>query len=149
MKLLYIYRNLNLGFSIGKVFRPIEKEMKKFAEVDSIELPCANYSLQGLCQNIKAIRKAIKKNAYDVIHITGTEHYLIPFLWQQSVVVTIHDLGHYLSLKGVRAFIFYLLHILPIGKAKKIVCISNYTLEELSQGVTLPVYKLSQREYKH
>ena len=36
MKILFIYRHPSMGFSIGKVFRPIEEEMKKYAEVDSI-----------------------------------------------------------------------------------------------------------------
>ena len=31
MKILYIYRNQSLGFSIAKVFRPIEEEMRKYA----------------------------------------------------------------------------------------------------------------------
>ena len=47
MRILFIYRNPAMGFSIGKVFKPIEEEMKKYAEVDSIELPVANYSLKG------------------------------------------------------------------------------------------------------
>ena len=48
MKVLYIYRHPDMGFSIGKVFRPIENEMRKHAEVDSIYLPVPNYSVKGL-----------------------------------------------------------------------------------------------------
>lgn len=131
-----------MGFSIGKVFKPIEEEMKKYAEVDSIELPCSNYSLRSMWKNLRAARKAVKSNKYDVIHITGTEHYLIPF-FSQPVIVTIHDLGHYLSLTGIRSVFYYLLHILPISKADRIVCISNYTQEELYKSLVCDKNKVS------
>ena len=133
MRILYIYRHPHLGYSIGKVFRSIEEEMKKYAEVDAIYLPEPNYSLKGLWKNIRYAQKYCKRKKYDIIHITGTEHYLIPFL-KQCVVVTIHDLGHYLSLKGIRKIAYNLLHILPLRKANKIVCISNYTKDELFQA---------------
>lgn len=80
MKILFIYRHPSMGFSIGKVFRPIEEEMKKYAEVDSIYMPTSQYSLNSIWQNIKTTRKAINSKKYDIVHITGTEHYLIPFL---------------------------------------------------------------------
>lgn len=93
MNILYIYRNSAFGYSIGKVFKPIEEEMKKYAEVDSIELPAANYSLRSLWRNIRCAQRAVRQKKYDIVHITGSEHYLIPFLWGQKVVVTVHDLG--------------------------------------------------------
>ena len=96
MRILYIYRHPHLGYSIGKVFRSIEEEMKKYAEVDAIYLPEPNYSLKGLWKNIRYAQKYCKRKKYDIIHITGTEHYLIPFL-KQCVVVTIHDLGRALK----------------------------------------------------
>ena len=135
MKILYIYRHSDMGFSIGRVFKSIEKEMGKYADVNNIELPCANYSLLSIWYNIIAICKVVYKNKYDVIHITGTEHYLLPFLWKQHVVLTIHDLGHYLSLQGIRKVVFNLLHIFPIRMANKIVCISNYAKEELYKSI--------------
>jgi hypothetical protein len=102
MKLLYIYRHPNLGYSISKVFHPIETEMRNYADVDSIYLPVSNYSFKGLWENIKYVQKHCKNKKYDIIHITGTEHYLLPFLLGNKVVVTVHDLGRLLSLKGLR-----------------------------------------------
>lgn len=95
MKVLYIYRHPDMGYSIGRVFKPIEEEMKNYAEVDSLYMPVPNYSLKGLWKNIRAARKAVGQKHYDVVHITGAEHYLIPFLLGQKVVVTVHDLGFY------------------------------------------------------
>ena len=80
MKILYIYRNPQMGFSIGKVFMPIEEEMRKYAEVDSLELPCANYSPRSMWNNVKAAKEKVRKKHYDIVHITGAEHYLLPFL---------------------------------------------------------------------
>ena len=61
MKLLYIYRHPDLGYSIGKVFHPIENEMKKYAEVESVNLPIPNYSLKGVWKNIRFVQKHCKK----------------------------------------------------------------------------------------
>ena len=82
MKILLIYRNKEMGFSIGKVFKPIEQELRNFCDVDSIELPCANYSIRPLIMNIKFAKEIIRKEHYDLVHITGAEYYLIPFLKQ-------------------------------------------------------------------
>ena len=99
MRILYIYRHPDMGFSIGKVFKPIEEEMKKYAEVDSVYLPCSNYQPKSLWKNIRAARKAVSQKRYDIIHITGAEHYLIPFLNRYITVVTVHDLGFYTNHK--------------------------------------------------
>ena len=70
MTILYIYRNPNMGVSIGKVFKPIEQEMKKYAEIDSIYLPSTNYSIKGLGRNILYVQKVIiKKWMYIVKYI--------------------------------------------------------------------------------
>ena len=138
MRVLYIYRHPNMGFSIGKVFKPIEEEMRKYAEVDVIYMPVANYSLCGIWKNVKAVQNAIKVKQYDIVHITGTEHYLIPFLRDLRIVVTVHDLGRYLTLSGLRKWLYYGLHIWMLGYAKKIVCISVATMDELNRSIKLP-----------
>ena len=47
MKILFINRNHRMGFSIGKVFKPIVEEMRQYGYVDCIELPCSDYSLRS------------------------------------------------------------------------------------------------------
>lgn len=138
IKVLYIYRHPNMGYSIGRVFKPIEEEMKKYAEVDSVYLPVPNYSLRGLWQNIRAARKAVRQKHYDVVHITGAEHYLIPFLRGQKVVVTVHDLGS-LLIKGnlLRSFIKNWLFIDSLKGADCITFISQKTCDECNRMVRL------------
>lgn len=138
MKILFIYRNHGLGFSIGKVFKPIEQEMRTYGEVDSVELPCANYSLKSLWKNIKAARKSAKQKEYDIIHITGTEHYLIPFISKRNVIVTVHDLGFYTNKKfSISRTIKYFLFISTLRYAKYVTFISEKSESEAHKLVHL------------
>lgn len=131
MKILYIYRNPKMGFSIGKVFKPIEEEMRKYAEVDSVELPCANYSLRSMYRNINAAQMAVAKKHYDIVHITGAEHYLLPFLRKQNTVVTVHDLGFFTNHKfGLRAIKKYFLWIKTLPLASYATFISEKSEQE-------------------
>lgn len=122
-----------MGFSVGKVFRPIELEMGKYANVDSLELPIANYSFKGLWTNISYLRKHLKKASYDVVLITGTENYLLPFITSSKKVVVVHDVKSFFNhVSGVRRKIKELMFIKVLGKADKIVSISEQTQKELS-----------------
>lgn len=143
MKILYIYRHPDMGYSIGKVFRPIENQMRKHADVDSIYLPASNYSIKGLWRNIRYVRKFCKKKIFDIIHITGTEHYLLPFLRDERVVITIHDLGFYTNhksnFKNILKYVFWI-KILPLA--------SHVTfISEKSKRETLQLIKLSEEKY--
>ena len=143
MKILYIYRHPDMGYSIGKVFRPIEEEMKKHAEVDSIYLPVPNYSLKGLWKNIRYALKHCKKNKYDVIHITGTEHYLLPFLQNKKTVITVHDLGFYANNKlNSRNILKYFLWIKTLPLASHVTFIS-----EKSKNEALGLVKLKKEKF--
>ena len=138
MRILYIYRNPQMGFSIGKVFKPIEEELKKNAEVDSIELPCANYSLRSMWHNVRAARNAVRKKHYDIVHITGAEHYLLPFLRKEKTVVTVHDLGFFTNHRfGLRAIKKYFLWIRTLPLANYVTFISEKSEEEALRLVKL------------
>lgn len=138
MKILYISRNPKMGFSIGKVFSSIIGKMKEKADVDSIELPRWNYHPKNLLTNIKAARDAVRKKEYDIVHITGTEHYLIPFLRGQHVVVTVHDLGFFTNKRLTpRTFGKYLLWIYSLKFADYVTFISDKSEEEALRLVHL------------
>ena len=138
MRVLYIYRNPKMGYSIGKVFRPIERAMREKCEVDSIEMPCYGYSLKSLYRNIRYVRNVLSKTHYDIVHITGTEHYLLPFLQKYKTVVTVHDLGFYTSFKKSLKLLFkYLLWIRTIPMASMVTFISNKSKEEANEFVTI------------
>ena len=86
-----------MGYSIGKVFNSIEEEIKKNDDIVSLYMPTWGYSFKSLWKNIIAVREKTKSQNYDVIHITGQEHYLIPFIDKTKLVVTVHDLDSIIS----------------------------------------------------
>lgn len=132
-----------MGYSIGKVFRPIEEEMKKYAEVDSIYLPVPNYSFKGLWKNIRYAQKCCKKKQYDIIHITGTEHYLLPFLRNKKTILTVHDLGFYTNNKlSIRNILKCFLWIKTLPLASHVTFIS-----EKSKNEALGLVKLREGNY--
>ena len=138
MKILFINRNHRMGFSIGKVFKPIVEEMRQYGHVDCIELPCSDYSLKSLWHNIKAARNAVKKEKYDIVHITGSEHYLLPFLRKYNTVVTVHDLGIYTNKKlGLRTIPKYLFWIRTLPLANYVTFISDKSEREALKLVKL------------
>lgn len=137
MKVLYIYRHTDLGYSIRKVFQSIEDEMKKHAEVYSIYLPVPNYSLKGLWKNIRYVKKHCKNKKFDIIHITGTEHYLIPFLLGNKVLITVHDLGRFLNLKGLRKLRYWMMQVAVLKFADAITCISSKTFYEVKNNISI------------
>lgn len=132
MKILYLYRNPAMGYSIGKVFAPIEIAISEYEEVDSFCMPAFGYSLTSLWQNISAVRKRITSQNYDVIHITGQENYLIPFLDKSKLVVTVHDLDSIISSEhGIAGRIKHLSFINTLSFAKYLTCISEKSKKEV------------------
>lgn len=133
MKILYLYRNPAMGYSIGKVFAPIERAMRNYAEVDSYNMPAFGYSIKSLWQNLTMTRKKALSKPYDVIHITGQEHYLIPFLPKNRLVVTIHDLGFAQHGHGISGKVKHLLFVDTLKMVSNLTCISEKTRTEVAR----------------
>lgn len=131
MKILFIYRNPAMGYSIGKVFYPIEKEMRNNSQIDSIYLPCSNYSIISLWKNIQFVIHKLENEKYDIVHITGTEHYLLPFLTSYNTIITVHDLGFYTEQKrSLKLLGKYLLWVKSLSYAKYVTFISEFSKQE-------------------
>ncbi len=146
MRILYIYRSMESGHSIRRVFQPIESRMRDFAEVDSIFLPSPYASLPALYKNIRYAMSYVKKHDYDVVHITGDVYYLTYFLRKYKVVTTVHDLGFYTTVpkKSLRSFLLHCLWIKPLRFSSIVTFISEKSrsealaLEELDNTVVIP-----------
>lgn len=129
-----------MGYSIGKVFNTLENEIRKHAHIESIYLPCSNYKILSLHKNIKYVLQYLRGKKIDIIHITGTEHYLLPFLRNYNTIVTVHDLGFYTeNRKSLRLYFKYLLWIKTLKYAKCVTFIS-----EKSKDETLKLEKIKQ-----
>lgn len=132
MKILYLYRNRAMGYSIGKVFAPIETAISESEEVDSLSMPAYGYSIKSLLQNISVVRKKVAHEQYDVIHITGQENYLIPFIDKSKLVVTVHDLDSIISSEhGIAGIIKHLSFINTLSSVKYLTCISEKSKKEV------------------
>lgn len=132
MKILYLYRNQAMGYSIGKVFAPIESAISEYEEVFSLSMPAFGYSFKSLLKNISIVRKKVAQEQYDVIHITGQENYLIPFLDKSKLVVTVHDLDSIISSEhGIVGKIKHLCFINTLSLVKYLTCISEKSKKEV------------------
>ncbi|MBO7637077.1 MAG: glycosyltransferase family 4 protein [Paludibacteraceae bacterium] len=144
MKILYLYRNSAMGYSIGKVFAPIETTVAEYEEVDSLYMPAYGYSLKSLLQNISVVRKKVAQEQYDVIHITGQENYLIPFLDKSKLVVTVHDLDSIISSEhGIAGRIKHLCFINTISSARYLTCISEKSKKEVIDNCKVEADKIT------
>lgn len=144
MKILYIYRNQNAGYSIGRVFKPIEECLKKREEVCSLYLPRYRASLSDILVNVKYVVEHIKKNNYDIIHITGDVYYLALFIKHSKVVVTVHDIGFYTNNKfNLRKILRYLFWIRPIKMVSHVTFITSKTETEFLNVLSLKRGKYS------
>lgn len=128
-----------MGFSIKKVFAPIEEAMQEYCEVDSFYLPSTNYSPLSLLKNIRATVQKCKSKKYDIVHITGVEHYLLPFLRQNNTIVTVHDLGFYTNnkLSIIKSLWKFYIWIYPINFASRVTFISEKSKAEADRLLTL------------
>ena len=136
MKILLVYRNHSIGYSIHRVFTVVQAELEKYIEVDTLELPAKQYNLSGFKQNICAVKDTVRKGNYDIVHITGQDHYLIPYIRKTKVVVTVHDLGFFTNhLKTFKALMKYFLWVLPIRFADFVTCISDKSQKECLKWV--------------
>lgn len=134
MKVLLIYRNPAMGISIGKTYGQIQQELGKKCDVEDLYLPSKDYKISSLIDNIRIVNSKLYGNNYDIVHITGSEHYLIPFLKHKRVVVTVHDLGFYTQRKkSISLLLKNLLWIQTLRFAKCVICISNKTKMEVKK----------------
>ena len=103
-------------------------------------MPYANYSPHSLYRNITFVLSKIKKTDYDIIHITGTEHYLLPFLNRRKTIITIHDIKSISdSQTGIKGWLKKTIWIKSLYFTNNIVCISDFTYSEIK--LQLPKYK--------
>lgn len=144
MEIVYIYRSPKMGISISVDFPPIVNCVSKKYKTKSITFSTGNYSVFSLMKNIYITLRYMKKHKDAVIHITGTENYLIPFLKRYKTVVTVHDLGFYEIMKpGIKKKIKYKLFVESLKYADRVVFISQKSMQEGKKLVAINEEKTS------
>lgn len=125
-----------MGYSIKKSFNAIEAEMKKYCEVDSIYFNNDKFSFRACIRNIIAVRQYMKNHPNTIMHLTGTENYILPFLTKYKTIVTFHDLGFYFTQRNpFKKILLKYLFVKPLEKAYMVTCVSDKTQEEVRRYV--------------
>lgn len=137
MKILYIYRHPAMGYSIQRVFKPIERALAEQHDVHSMSLPCSNYHPASLIKNIWFATKKVNGGGYDIVHITGTEHYLLPFLRKQRTVMTVHDIGSIATKGGLRGCLKRMIWLGSLNYATQLTFVSRKSEQETSERIKL------------
>jgi len=126
IRAVFIFRDpFKKGHSIEELFKGVIFEFNKY-----IKAECFFYnSSQSLFRNVLRLR-AIQA---DIYHITGDVNYMALFLPKSKVVLTLHDIGHFKSLKNWHRIIYGLLWIrLPLLRSAAVTAVSSYTRNDIA-----------------
>lgn len=128
--LTLIYRDARPGnYSIEQLFAALEPKFRNDFELSEIVLPNSSIHLRGFIKNILHACRQSK----GIKHVTGDTHYLAIFL-RGRIVLTIHDCGHLLKLRGFKKLIYkWLWFRLPCWRSSAVTVISESTKEVLEQ----------------
>ena len=118
--------------SIERLFAAIKPHLVTDSVVKTVVVPCQPTGLLALWANIRHARK----HSEGLLHITGDVQYLAIFLPWRRTILTIHDCGYLLKLKGFKRFIYkWLWFKLPCMCAARITVISDSTRQVLEREV--------------
>lgn len=125
MKICFVNRDPELGgTSIEEIFEGLGLEL-----ADKIDIVWYHYS--GRHSFIRNIRNLLQLKA-DVYHITGGVYFLAYFLLRHSIILTIHDIGGYKELRGLKRWIFKVFFLKwPMKLSDAITTVSEFTRNDI------------------
>lgn len=129
MRVLFLFRPPEAGYSIAKVFREI---LETVPGASRIEVPAYGGSPSVLWRNLRFVRRLRKE--FDIFHITGDITYCALVLPGHRTVLTMHDMNllEYYKARGLKSWLLRLLwYYLPMKRAAVVTCISEKTRKEL------------------
>ena len=127
MKVCFVHRDPSSGgTSIEEIFQGLIEVLE-----EKISIQQFHYNKRhSLLHNLRRLKQM---NA-DIYHITGGVYFIAPFIRHKKVIITIHDIGHFRQLKGIKRWIFGLLYFKwPIYRADAITSVSEFTADNLRQ----------------
>ncbi|MFI8604786.1 glycosyltransferase [Cellulophaga baltica] len=133
MKINYIFRHPEVGFSIQRVFQTVNLGVKKVFDTEETFLPNSKSNIPAILENGVFARK----KQLDINHITGDAHYLVYFLNKSNTIVTVHDIMYYSYLSGIKRKLWKVLYIKSLKKAKKVVFISEFAQQQVLNEISL------------
>lgn len=139
-ELTLVFRDQRTGnHSIERLFNAIEPVLAGRYKITKVTIPHRPSTPLGLLKNVLHARRQVR----GVIHVTGDAQYLAAFLPSGRVVLTIHDCGYLMKLRGLKRWLFlWLWYRLPCWRAACITTISQSTKEVLEREVGLSPEKI-------
>ena len=139
-ELTLLFRDRRSGnHSIERLFEAIEPVLAQSYEITKVTIPYRPSNLFNLLRNIIYARR----NLQGIIHVTGDAQYLAGFLPCGKVVLTIHDCGYLMKLRGAKRWLFlWFWYRIPCWKAAIITTISQSTKDVLCREVGLSPSKI-------
>lgn len=130
IKVFFVYRKqVGNYFSIESIFDDVLDKFPDNTTIIKINCPFSK-GIYGRILNV--LYMFIKTFNADVVHVTGDVHYIIPFVWADKKILTIHDCRPLKIKNKFKNLIFkYFWFYLPIKYADYVVTISNKTKQEL------------------
>ena len=99
---------------------------------------------KSMLRNIKSIRQL----RADLIHVTSDVYFITPFLGKAKKIITLHDIGRYKELKGLKRQIYLWMFLrLPVIFSDVVVSVSDYTSQDLIRHIRLGIEKKIVRIY--
>ena len=132
----FFHRNRKCGFSIYKVFKTIEDELKsQNQEIEEYFMPSQFSMPWDIIKN--SIFTFRHRNIKDINHISGHIHDVILGLIGCKTVLTIHDLVFIDNVKNpLKRFYKWLFWLyIPVKLADKVTCISNETKRKVLENI--------------
>lgn len=113
------------AYSIEELFHAIAREMSASAEVTEYRAG----SRWSILRDVWRLRKM----RADIYHVTGDINYFVLLLPRNKVVLTVHDIGHYLyGLRGLKRWVYkWLWLVLPIRAASTVTAVSKETRKNI------------------
>lgn len=143
MEVVYINRNPQCGYSIHKVFANMIPYLLNKINVFSIDVVGLSGSIRDVLNNIKQVRNIANLHPNAIFHITGDVHYITLALWDRKTIVTVHDIGRIKNISCVKRFFYWILRVLPLQFASRIVFISKFAEQEVCHYIPLSRNKIS------
>lgn len=132
----FFHRNHKCGFSIYKVFKTIENNLKSQGqEIEEYFMPSPFSMPWNIIRN--SIFTFKHRNTKGINHITGHIHDVILGLIDCKTVLTIHDLVFIDNVRNpIKRFYKWLFWLyIPIKMANKVTCISNETKRKILKHI--------------
>lgn len=139
--ILFVFRDpARRGTSVEEIYNGIKNELDSRLNIQVYYYQ----DKKSMFWNIWSIRKFNPQ----IVHITSDMYFIVPFLLGKKIIITIHDIGRYKELTGMKKLIYKCLWLsLPAKLADIIITVSDYTSRDILDHISRNLEKKIIRIY--